>query len=157
MIASISTAADAGPAMIIVNKNILKGILNLVTQIENDEPSLGNEYQRAVTSNGNEKAVEVLNDVFLTGDAYWRGLGVIANSGLEIREKYKKHNAAYQFDIKTPEPEKKKGCICGEILTGFKTPPDCPLYKKTCTPLDPFGPCMVSTEGTCAAYYRFYK
>jgi len=137
--------------------DILKGILNLVKQIENNEPSLGNEYKRVVTSDGNEKAMEIMNDVFQVGNAYWRGLGVIENSGLEIREKYKSQNAVKHFNISVPEYKTKTGCICGEILTGTKIPPDCPLFKDSCTPAEPVGPCMVSTEGTCAAYYRFHR
>ncbi len=137
--------------------DILKGILNLIEQIEKGEPSLDNEYRRAVTADGNEKAMEIMNDVFEVRDSCWRGLGIMENSGLGIREKYKRYDAAHHFNISMPESELENGCICGEILTGIKRPPECPLYKKICTPVDPVGPCMVSTEGTCAAYFRFYK
>ncbi len=137
--------------------DILKGILRLIEMIEQDEPSLENEYKRAVTADGNKKALDIIDEVFQVVDTGWRGLGTIKNSGLEIKEKYKRYNARAEFDIQVPEYEVKKGCICGEILTGNKIPPDCALYKKVCTPVEPVGPCMVSTEGTCAAYFRFYK
>ena len=95
-----------------------------------------------------------LDDVQL--DACWRGIGMIPLSGLKIRDEFAVHDAVKQFDIRMPEPQILKGCACGEILTGKKSPPDCKLYKKVCTPTDPVGPCMVSTEGTCAAYYRYH-
>ncbi len=137
--------------------DILKGILKLIEQIENNSPGLDNEYKRAVTSEGNKKAMEVINEVFQVCDTRWRGLGIISDSGLEIKDKYKKYDAQKAFVINISDSEEAKGCKCGEILTGTKVPPECPLYKKVCTPVDPVGPCMVSTEGTCAAYYRYYK
>ena len=137
--------------------DILKGILRLVEQIEAGTPGLDNEYKRAVTPGGNKKAMEVMYEVFEVSDSQWRGLGIIKDSGLEIEEKYKGYDAARAFDINVPENADTRGCKCGEILTGLKIPPECPLYKKVCTPVDPVGPCMVSTEGTCAAYYRYYK
>ena len=80
----------------------------------------------------------------------------IAQSGLRIRRQYEGHDAGKIFDIKVTGSMDPKGCACGEILTGTKTPPECPLYKTVCTPIDPVGPCMVSTEGTCAAYYKYH-
>ena len=137
--------------------DILKGILNLVEQIETDNPHLDNEYKRAVTAEGNKKALELIGEVFQVKNTQWRGLGTINKSGLGIQEAYKRFDAEKAFYINVPEHEDVKGCICGEVLTGMKTPPECPLYKKVCTPLDPVGTCMVSTEGTCAAYFRFHK
>lgn len=135
--------------------DILKGILNLALQIKDSRAALDNEYKRAVSSEGNKKALEILNEVFEVRDASWRGLGTIRNSGLDIKDKYKNFDALRCFDMQAKEIEDPKGCICGEILAGIKTPPDCPFYKRVCTPIEPVGPCMVSTEGTCAAYYRF--
>ena len=137
--------------------DILKGILRLIEQIETNSPGLDNEYKRAVTSEGNKKAREVIDEVFQVCDTRWRGLGIINGSGLEIKDRYKKYDAEKAFVIDVSDSEEAKGCKCGEILTGTKIPPECPLYKKVCTPVDPVGPCMVSTEGTCAAYYRYYK
>ena len=89
-------------------------------------------------------------------DADWRGIGSIAASGLAIRDKYAAFDAVKAFDIHLKAVPEPKGCACGEILTGVKTPPQCPLYKTVCNPMAPVGPCMVSSEGTCAAYYRYH-
>ena len=97
----------------------------------------------------------MLDDVFEPVDTCWRAIGIIPQSGLKIRQKYERHDAGKIFDIEVTGSMDPKGCACGEILTGTKTPPECPLYKTVCTPIDPVGPCMVSTEGTCAAYYKY--
>ena len=94
--------------------------------------------------------------VFEPADVAWRGIGTIPLSGLKIKDDYAAYNAEAMFDIDLPESEDPKGCACGEVLIGTKIPPDCPLYKNACTPIDPVGPCMVSSEGTCAAYYRYH-
>jgi hydrogenase expression/formation protein HypD len=136
--------------------DILQAIATLIEQIESGKPRLLNSYPRAVTEGGNRKAQEVLGQVFEPADACWRGIGLIPLSGLRIREAYAAHDAGRRFALKTAATPPPKGCACGEILTGKKTPPECVLYKKVCTPLDPLGPCMVSSEGTCAAYYRYH-
>ena len=136
--------------------DILQAISMLVEQIENGTPKLENAYTRAVTHEGNTKAQKMLGDVFEPADACWRAIGVIAQSGLKIRAKYERHDAAKLFDIEVSGSMDPKGCACGEILIGTKTPPECPLYKTVCTPIDPVGPCMVSTEGTCAAWYKYH-
>lgn len=135
--------------------DILQSIYTLTDQIEKNEPGLVNGYQRAVTDKGNTKAQKIMTDVFESTDAVWRGLGIIKESGLKIRQEFADLDAEKQFDIDMPDSEEPKGCACGEILTGIKLPPECSLYKKVCTPMDPIGPCMVSSEGTCAAYYRY--
>jgi hydrogenase expression/formation protein HypD len=119
--------------------DILQAISMLVEQIEKGTPQLENAYARAVTHEGNTKAQKMLDDVFEPADACWRAIGVIPQSGLKVTD--------------SMDP---KGCACGEILIGTKTPPECPLYKTVCTPIDPVGPCMVSTEGTCAAYFKYH-
>jgi len=136
--------------------DILQAIGLLVEQIERGRASLENVYQRAVTIEGNTKAQKLLEDVFKPADVCWRAIGVISQSGLKIREKYERYDAETLFDIQVSDSMDPKGCACGEILIGTKTPPDCPLYKTVCTPIDPVGPCMVSTEGTCAAYYKYH-
>ncbi|UCF90679.1 MAG: hydrogenase formation protein HypD [Desulfobacterales bacterium] len=136
--------------------DILQAILILVEQVEKKYPRLENAYQRAVTFDGNAKAWNMMQEVFETVDAGWRGLGVIPQSGLKIRERFRAHDAARVFDIQVHGTQDPRGCACGEILTGLKTPPECPLYKTRCSPTDPVGPCMVSSEGTCAAYYRYH-
>jgi hydrogenase expression/formation protein HypD len=136
--------------------DILQAILMLAKQIEDDAPKLENAYKRAVNFDGNQKALSTMDGVFETADATWRGLGVIPLSGLKIREEYAAFDAQKVFNIKLAESKEPKGCACGEILLGLKIPPQCPLYKKTCTPVHSVGPCMVSSEGTCAAYFRYH-
>jgi hydrogenase expression/formation protein HypD len=98
-----------------------------------------------------------MQDIFATVDVNWRGIGTIPASGLKIRKEFASFDAEKMFNIKISEKEDPKGCACGEILTGLKIPPECTLYKKICTPEAPIGPCMVSSEGTCAAYYRYHS
>lgn len=136
--------------------DILQAITLLVEMLEAGRPALDNAYPRAVTAEGNTKAQQILEEIFDPADACWRGIGVIPLSGLGIREKYSAHDAQKLFDVQVPDARTPKGCACGEILIGAKTPPECALYKKVCTPMDPVGPCMVSTEGTCAAYYKYH-
>jgi hydrogenase expression/formation protein HypD len=137
--------------------DILQAISMLVEMLESASPALDNAYPRAVTIEGNTKAQQILDEIFEPADACWRGIGVIPRSGLKIRTKYGAHDAQKLFDVQVPDAKTPKGCACGEILIGTKTPPECALYKKACTPMDPVGPCMVSTEGTCAAYYKYHS
>jgi hydrogenase expression/formation protein HypD len=137
--------------------DILQAIAMLVEMLEADRPALENLYSRAVTVEGNRKAQRILDEIFEPTDACWRGIGVIPRSGLKIRDQYAAHDAQKIFDIQVSDVQTPKGCACGEILTGTKTPPECALFKKVCTPMDPVGPCMVSTEGTCAAYYKYHS
>ncbi len=136
--------------------DILQAISILVEMIETDSPGLRNAYPRAVTHEGNLKAQQLMDDIFEPADVCWRGIGMIPRSGLKIREQYAAHDAQKLFNVQVPEAQTVKGCACGEVLIGTKTPPECALYKKVCTPMDPVGPCMVSTEGTCAAYYKYH-
>ncbi|MCP4688825.1 MAG: hydrogenase formation protein HypD [Desulfobacterales bacterium] len=136
--------------------DMLQAISMLVEAIEDDAPRLENAYPRAVTREGNPRAMEIMNQVFEIADVAWRGVGPIPQSGLKIREAYARFDAERRFDIAPSEADDPKGCACGAILTGVITPPECPLYKKVCTPSEPVGPCMVSSEGTCAAYYRYH-
>jgi len=96
-----------------------------------------------------------MDQVFELRDDSWRGLGMIFKSGLKIREEFSFFDAEKQFSIMVPESKEPKGCICGQILRGLKSPLDCPLFAKKCTPSDPVGACMVSAEGTCATYYKY--
>lgn len=136
--------------------DILQSVAMLVEMIETGKSDLGNAYPRAVTEEGNPKAREIMCEVFEPIDACWRGIGVIGQSGLRIKEEFAAYDAEKLFDIRVPDSKPPIGCACGEILIGKKSPPDCALYKKVCTPTDPVGPCMVSTEGTCAAYYKYH-
>ena len=137
--------------------DILHAISMLIEMLESNSPNLDNAYPRAVTVDGNTKAQQILDEIFEPADACWRGIGVIPQSGLKIRERYAAHDAEKLFNIEVPDAKIPKGCACGEVLIGTKIPPECALYKKACTPMDPVGPCMVSTEGTCAAYYKYHS
>jgi hydrogenase expression/formation protein HypD len=136
--------------------DILEAVRRLVAQVENGQPQLDNAYPRAVSEAGNAKARAVLDQVFEPVNALWRGIGIIPDSGLAIREALGQFDALRQMPIDVPEAREPAGCACGDILTGAKTPPECRLYRKACTPENPVGPCMVSSEGTCAAYYRYH-
>jgi len=137
--------------------DILKAIALLVEQIESETPAVENAYPRAVTHAGNVKAQKIMETVFKVEDANWRGLGVIPLSGLGLSDAFADFDAMRRFRPEVPDAPEPKGCGCGEILTGRKIPPECALYKKVCTPVNPIGPCMVSSEGTCAAYYRYHS
>lgn len=135
--------------------DILQTIYMLVSQIEAGEPRVEIQYRRAVNFAGNQKALDLLQEVFETCDAPWRGLGTIPQSGLRLRNDYRALDAEQRFDLTVPKAKDHPGCSCGDILRGIKIPPECALYRKVCTPANPCGPCMVSTEGTCAAYYKY--
>lgn len=135
--------------------DVLRSIFALVEMIEAQAPALTNAYPRVVTHEGNVQAREIMATVFEPSDAPWRGLGVIPGSGLAIREAWAAFDAVKRFNLTVAEVPEPPGCACGEILSGTKTPEACALFGKRCTPMQPVGPCMVSTEGTCAAYYRY--
>ncbi len=135
--------------------DILAAIRWLTDAVESDTPGLTNAYGRAVTAEGNPKALAVMAQVFQTEDAAWRGLGTIPDSGLAIRPAFARYDARHVFSLEIPESPPPRGCVCGDILRGVKTPPECALFRTRCTPMAPVGPCMVSSEGTCAAYYRY--
>ncbi len=135
--------------------DILEGILALVRQVESGRPALENRYPRAVTPEGNPRARALMEEVFQVADAQWRGLGTMKASGLVLRDKLASHDAMSRFGIEPGQVPEPAGCACGQILAGIKKPPQCALFGKTCTPMTPVGPCMVSSEGTCAAYYRY--
>lgn len=133
--------------------DILQGVLKLVKMRE-DGPSLEVEYTRAVRPEGNPKAQSVMNEVFEVCDAEWRGLFVIRGSGLRLRDEYSLMDAGL-WEVELPKRRERTACRCGEILCGRIKPMDCPLFARQCTPDVPVGPCMVSSEGTCASYYMF--
>ena len=137
--------------------DILQSISMLVEQIEQDRGEVEIAYKRGVTYEGNKKAREILSHVFESYDTTWRGLGMIPRSGLRIQDEHKKFNAQHRFDLTVKNVMEPKGCACGEVLSGIKNPFECALFGKACTPDDPIGPCMVSTEGTCAAYYKYHQ
>lgn len=135
--------------------DILQAIYMLISQVEERKATVAIQYRRVVNFAGNKKALDLLYEVFENCDAPWRGLGIIPNSGLRLRNHYRTLDAEEKFDLTVPKAKEHPGCSCGDILRGVKTPLNCPLYRKVCTPSNPCGPCMVSTEGTCAAYYKY--
>jgi hydrogenase expression/formation protein HypD len=137
--------------------DILQAILMLVRQLESGKPRVEIQYRRTVRPEGNRIARALLNRVFEPKDDTWRGLGVIPLSGLKIREEYAAWDAERNFDLAVPPSSEPEGCICGSILRGLKTPADCRLFATACTPADPVGACMVSSEGACAAFYTYCR
>jgi hydrogenase expression/formation protein HypD len=135
--------------------DLMQAVLMLALQIESGTPKVEIQYQRVVRKQGNIIAQQLLSEVFVHGDDVWRGLGMIPKSGLKISEEFSSFDAEKQFSVEIPDSSEPKGCICGKILRGLKTPVDCSLFAKRCTPSDPVGACMVSGEGTCATYYKY--
>jgi hydrogenase expression/formation protein HypD len=145
-------------------RDILEGILMLLGQMESKSPSVEIQYASVVKKEGNPKAVATMHECFEPSDADWRGIGVIPRSGLELREKYGHRDIKRVMDPLLRALKRSAdlegsatpaGCRCGNVLRGVIAPSDCPLFGKRCTPDTPVGPCMVSTEGSCAAYYRY--
>jgi hydrogenase expression/formation protein HypD len=136
--------------------DVMMGILNIVTQKVNGTYLVVNEYKRAVRDSGNLRAVEFLHEAFEIRDSFWRGIGMIPMSGLKLRGKFSSMDATIRFGLDVePEDRMPLGCSCGAVLKGEVAPEECPLFGKECTPEHPVGPCMVSTEGTCAIVYKF--
>jgi len=135
--------------------DILQSLAQMIDWRNRGEAHVTNNYTRIVGEQGNPKAMEIMYEVFEPSDALWRGLGMIPGSGLEIRPEWEQFDAKKEFDIVIKEGPALKGCKCGDILKGVKRPDECPLFGKACTPANPVGPCMVSTEGSCAAYYKY--
>lgn len=139
-------------------EDILQGIAILVESIAEKKDHIVIQYTRAVRPEGNKKAMDILWRYFEPCDAWWRGIGMIPESGLKLRKEYSRWDILSQREIK-PEYKnqaQKKGCRCGDVLRGMCIPPECPLFRKVCTPESPVGACMVSTEGSCSAYYKYY-
>jgi hydrogenase expression/formation protein HypD len=135
--------------------DILQSILMLVKQKENGIPLLENEYRRVVKEKGNRIAMNLLGKVFQPVDDEWRGIGLITGSGLGLRKEYMCFDAGIKFNVSFSKSVEPGGCICGEILKGKKSPIDCPLFRKTCNPVNPVGACMVSPEGSCSAWFNY--
>jgi hydrogenase expression/formation protein HypD len=148
-------ARDYGVAGVVAGfepRDILRALLSLVRQTE---PAIGIEYARAVRPEGNVVAQRLLDQVFEPGDADWRGLGVIQGSGMSLRPEYSDADAALRFPVDAEPAPEPAGCRCGEVLRGVTDPAECALFAARCTPEDPVGACMVSSEGACAARYRY--
>ena len=135
--------------------DLLKSLILLARQVGNNDIKVENVYPRAVAWEGNRRAQKMVEEIFEPADMDWRGLGRIPASGLKIRREYAAFDAEVRLDIILPEAEEPKGCMCGNILKGMNNPRECPLFDTRCTPANPIGPCMVSSEGTCAAYHKY--
>jgi hydrogenase expression/formation protein HypD len=135
--------------------DILSGIAMILQQISARRAEVEIQYSKVVKKEGNPKAMAVMEECFEAEDAEWRGIGVIPGSGLGLRERYRGRDIRSVCDVDVPEASEPKGCSCGEVLRGIKVPTDCALFGKACTPERPVGACMVSSEGSCAAYYRY--
>jgi len=136
--------------------DILQGITMLMDLVEKKEPAVLIQYRRAVTWEGNVAARRLLAEIFEPVDTTWRGLGPIPLSGLGFRSSWQKYDATKRFSMPSIQVKEHPGCRCGDVLRGIMTPPECGLFRKVCTPQNPMGPCMVSGEGTCGAYYRYH-
>ncbi len=135
--------------------DILQGILMLVQMIESDKFRVENQYRRVAASSGNKRAQELLARVFEPADSEWRGLGWIPESGYQLQGKLAHRDAQKMIPVEVEPTREHEGCRCGEVLQGVIEPSQCPLYGTACTPEQPVGPCMVSSEGSCAAYYIY--
>ena len=135
--------------------DILHSVLMLIRQVKSKKAKVENQYNRVVKFSGNIKALRLIDEVFSINDSDWRGIGVIKNSGLILSKGYRDFDAEKNIDLPEVKTSADKGCICGSVLKGIKTPLDCVLFSKKCNPENPYGACMVSSEGACAAYYRY--
>jgi hydrogenase expression/formation protein HypD len=135
--------------------DMLQGILMLAEQVLAGESRVEIQYRRVVRPEGNLKAQAMLEKIFIPSDVAWRGVGVIPGSGLSLREEYRRFDAEKMLPVEVEPTKEHPGCSCGEILKGKMAPQECALFGKSCTPENPVGACMVSSEGSCAAAYRY--
>jgi hydrogenase expression/formation protein HypD len=135
--------------------DILQSICQLLKEIAAGSASTVNCYKRLVPEEGNNKARLIMEEYFEPADTYWRGFGLIPRSGLRLKEQYSSYDAALRYPLEMPISQPPRECACGDILKGKLSPGECPLFARTCSPSRPHGPCMVSSEGSCAAYYNY--
>ena len=136
-------------------EDIVMALVKIGKMIKSNQINLINQYTRGVTDEGNLAAIEITNKIFETADSIWRGLSVIGNSGLKIRKEYSEFDAQIQFELPEVVDIEVVGCKCANVISGQMRSIDCPLFNKICTPENPVGPCMVSSEGACAAAYKY--
>lgn len=137
--------------------DLVQGIHLAVLQLEQGRYEVENQYVRVVKPEGNIAAKKIIEDIFEVSDREWRGIGNIPNSGYSLREKYRSFDAELKFGVRNIQVEENKLCIAGQVLKGIKKPRECPMFGKECTPRNPLGAPMVSSEGACAAYYHYSK
>lgn len=136
--------------------DVLQGIAMIMRQLHEGRADIEIAYSRGVMAEGNPVALAAIDEVFETCASTWRGLGEIPGSGYRIREEYAEFDAMRRFAPEVEPTVEHKGCRCGDVLRGVMPPNECPLFRTVCSPENPVGPCMVSSEGSCAAYYRYY-
>jgi hydrogenase expression/formation protein HypD len=134
---------------------IIEGLGEICHQLAAGKPELKSIYTAVVTKEGNTAAQKIIDECFEPADGYWRGLGKIEKSTLKLKDKYSRFDAFKRFDMTETPGEEASGCRCGEVLCGLVEPPECGLFGKSCTPDMPVGPCMVSSEGACAAWFKY--
>ena len=137
--------------------DLMHGILMIVNQLENGESRLENQYKRIVRPEGNKEAVKLIKEVFTICDKEWRGIGTIPKSGFRIHEKYWEFDAIRKLNPKKTPIQESSLYIAGQILKGLKKPIECPAFENQCSPENPLGAPMVSSEGACSAYYQYKK
>jgi|SRR5579872_196835 len=137
--------------------DLLQAVLMLVRQLEAGEARLENQYVRSVSYAGNVPAQKVVADVFEVADQKWRGIGPIPKSGLRLRPEYAAYDANLVFELRDITVDEPAECISAQVLQGLKKPTDCPVFGMRCTPQNPLGAPMVSSEGACAAYYHYRR
>jgi len=137
--------------------DVLLGINSVLDQILASRPEVAIEYRRVVSADGNPRALALMAEVFEVKDAFWRGLGLIPQSGLGLKEEYQEFDTLKRFSLELAPSEKSfnPGCRCGQVLRGLLRPPECPLYGRLCRPESPYGPCMVSYEGACLIHFKY--
>jgi hydrogenase expression/formation protein HypD len=135
--------------------DILHSILILVQQVKSRLSRVEIQYKRGVYPEGNLKALQIMGQVFEPSDVEWRGLGLIKGTGLALRQEFAEFDAPRAFDLQVPPTREEGACRCGEVLRGLIRPQLCPLFARGCSPQNPVGPCMVSSEGSCAAAYKY--
>ncbi len=134
---------------------IMEGLGEICRQLTAGKAELKSIYDAVVTEKGNTAAQEIIAECFEPADGYWRGLGKIEKSTLKLKDKYSRFDALARFNMSETPGEERKGCRCGEVLCGLIEPPECGLFGQNCTPQEPIGPCMVSSEGACAAWFKY--
>jgi hydrogenase expression/formation protein HypD len=134
---------------------LLMAINAIIYKSQNDEPYFVNCYKSVVAEDGNPRACAIVDEMMESCDAQWRGLGIIEGSGMKLRDEYSSVDARLKFCVPEFKQSEPAGCRCGDVLRGLIEPPDCPLFGKSCLPENPSGACMVSSEGACAAYYKY--
>jgi hydrogenase expression/formation protein HypD len=135
--------------------DLIQGLWRCILQLEEGKAKLENQYTRVVTENGNQNAKQLISEIFEVTDRAWRGIGVLPNSGLGLNKEFQRFDANLKFECDVKSIPTQNGCIAGEILKGLKKPMECPEFGKSCTPENPLGAPMVSSEGACAAYYNY--